>query len=249
MKEQEMAQNNLIFKAIVGSKLYGTSTENSDVDHVGIFIPNKDYVLGLKTCEQVEIKTNSSDSGRRNTKEDSDTTLYSLPKFIKLATENNPNILEIFFVTEPEYCNEYGKKLIESYPYFISKKLVPRFLGYAKAQKLKVLNKNPIGERKKYIEQFGYDVKFASHIIRLLAEALDLLNFGALSFPLTWSTFIREIKEGKHSWEYVLEYANQLEELIKHAEEGTKIPNKPDFDAIENLQMSLLSSWWSSTCQ
>ena len=50
-KEQEMAQRNTIYKAMVGSHLYGTEHKESDKDYVGIFIPDKEYVLGLPTCD------------------------------------------------------------------------------------------------------------------------------------------------------------------------------------------------------
>ena len=64
--EERMAQRNLILRSPAGSNLYGTATPESDRDEVGIFIPDPEYVLGLKVCEQVEHKTNSSASGRRN---------------------------------------------------------------------------------------------------------------------------------------------------------------------------------------
>jgi len=72
MKEQEMAERNLILKAMVGSHLYGTETKDSDKDYVGIFIPNKEYVMGLARCEQVEIRTNPTNSGHRNSKDNTE---------------------------------------------------------------------------------------------------------------------------------------------------------------------------------
>jgi len=246
MKEQQMAQDNLILKCIVGSHLYGTNTPNSDKDYVGVFIPDKEYVLGLQKCEQVDIRTNPADSGRRNGKDDSDTTVYSLPKFIKLAADNNPNIVALFFVDKPHilYCNDYGKRLLEAFPYFISKRVKHKFLGYAHSQRQKILTKNPIGNRKEYIEKYGYDVKFASHLIRLLSEGLNLLVDGKLSFPVDHNRYIRDIKEGKYDMGQVLSKADELESFVEQAYLNTKLPYGPDLKKIEDLQMEMLEEFW-----
>lgn len=247
MKEQVMAEKNLIFKAMVGSELYGTNTEKSDKDYVGIFIPDKEYVLGLKTCEQVDMRTNPSDSGRRNNSGDTDTTLYSLPKFIKLAAENNPNIVELFFVDDKHilFCNEYGQALRDSFKLFISKKAKHRFLGYAESQRHKILSKVPEGGRVEYLEKFGYDVKFASHLIRLLTEGLELLVDGRLSFPITHNRLVRDIKIGLYKKEEVLAKADHFVSLVEEAYLKSPLPYSPDYEQISLLQMDLLEAFWA----
>lgn len=246
MKEQEMAERNLILKVMVGSNLYGTETENSDKDFVGVFIPDKEYVLGLKTCEQVDFRSNPSDSGHRNDKNDTDCTLYSLPKFIKLCAENNPNIVEILFADKKHilFSNKYGDKLLEAAPLFISKKVKHRFLGYAHSQKQKLLFKQAEGGRVEYYEKYGYDVKFASHLIRLLTEGLELLVDGRLSFPITHNRLVRDIKIGKFKMEEVLAKADQFESLIEEAYVRSTLPYGPDVDKISNLQVNLLETFW-----
>lgn len=248
MYEQEMAHKNLILRILVGSHLYGTNTENSDKDYLGIFIPDKDYVMGIKRVEQVEDRTNPSDSERRNTKADVDTVLYSLPKFIHLASGNNPNIVEVFFAPKRNivFCNEYGQKLLDSYYWFISKKLKHTFCGYAYSQKQKLLTKQPIGGRTEYMEKFGYDVKFASHLIRLLTEGLQLLVEEKLTLPLTNNNLVRDIKLGKYPLAHVLSEAERYEQLVESAYVSSKLPNTPDLEQINKLQIELLQSWWDS---
>lgn len=247
-KEQEMALKNTIFKAMVGSNLYGTNHKDSDKDYVGIFIPDKEYVMGLPTCDQVEIRTNPSSSGRRNNKDDVDTVLYSLPKFIKLAYGNNPNIVELFFINESKhivYDSDLGKRLRKAFPLFISKKVKDSFLGYAISQKRKVISRKPIGDRKIYIEKFGYDVKFASHLIRLLEEGIQILVEGELSFPIPNNRYIRDVKLGQHTVESVLAKADHLENLIETAYVNSKLPIKPDYEAISQLQMDMMEDFWA----
>lgn len=304
MLEQEMANKNLILKVLVGSHLYGTSTPESDKDYIGIFVPTKDYVLGLKTCEQVELRTNPTSSGKRNTKEDVDTVLYSLPKFIKLAMGCNPNILEVLFVPKKNIVSitPEGQKLLDNFTLFVSKKVKHTFCGYAHAQKEKILTKKdrldaikhllndvkkfedtpdksltgPVnlngvhgtyktyekgtqygfiisdltklldeyGLRTKQIEEFGYDLKFASHLIRLLNEGIECLVEGKLNFPLSDRSYISDVKAGRYKIEEVLKKADEYESLLGQAYVNSKLPNSPDLDALNKFQITLLEDFW-----
>jgi hypothetical protein len=142
MIEQKMAQDNLILEAQVGSKMYGTNTEDSDTDLMGIFMPNKDYTLGIMKCEQVEIKTNPSSNPQANTKDDIDRVIYSLPKFISMLVKNNPTALELLFARDSiVYDTSISRKLTGCSHLFVSQKAKHTYVGYAFSQKAKVLNK------------------------------------------------------------------------------------------------------------
>jgi predicted nucleotidyltransferase len=246
MYEQEMAEKNCILKLITGAHLYGTNTENSDKDYVGVFIPDKDYVLGLKECERVEQRTNPTSSGKRNTKDDVDIVYYSLPKFIKLAMGANPNIIELLYA--PNKCilykDDFGQGLIDNRDLFVSKKVKHTFLGYAYAQKQKLLTKQPEGGRLEYIEKFGYDVKFASHLIRLLTEGMEFLVEGKVTLPLPNNQYVRDIKIGKHKLEDVLAAAQKYEDLVEQAYVNSKLQATPKIDMINQLQIHMLESYW-----
>ena len=80
-KEAVFANENLILKISAGSYLYGTNTEKSDKDYIGICIPPEDYVIGLYNFEQYKYDTKKSNEHRLNNKDDVDYTIYSLKKF------------------------------------------------------------------------------------------------------------------------------------------------------------------------
>jgi hypothetical protein len=141
MKEQEMALRNTVLRTVTGSHLYGTNTPESDHDEAGIFVPDQDYVIGTKRCEQVEVKSNSSDSGKRNGPEDSDVVLYSLPKFIHLASGCNPNIIELLFSSSYLILSPVGETLVAERHLFLSQLVRKTFVGYAKAQMAKLTTK------------------------------------------------------------------------------------------------------------
>lgn len=114
----------LIFSCIAGSHLYGTNTENSDVDERGVFIPSKEYFLGFAhKVEQFENKTQ-------------DITYYDIRKFLALAIDSNPNIIELLFVppNKINYASNEWHEIINHRELFLSKKARYTFSGYAVSQ-------------------------------------------------------------------------------------------------------------------
>lgn len=119
----------LIYRVVSGSHAYGTSTPESDLDLRGVFLPDQEYVFGfLHHVEQVE---------RKKTKvKDEEETLFEFRKFMHLASQANPNILELLFV--PDDCvveiDAEGKILRRHRHLFLSKKVLYTFTGYAHSQ-------------------------------------------------------------------------------------------------------------------
>jgi predicted nucleotidyltransferase len=138
-----MEQGKLIFRVRTGSHLYGLNRPESDEDFLSVFIPNEEYILGLKRIEEVDNSTKKSSSGQRNTSEDVDDKAYALPNFLHLLLVNNPNILEVLFankentlILEPEF-----KELIDNYDKIVSQRVLHTFTGYAFSQKKKLITK------------------------------------------------------------------------------------------------------------
>lgn len=112
----------LLFKAIVGSQSYGTSTPISDIDYKGVYIQDKNDILGFKYKEQITVTD--------------DEVYYEVRRFIELLRTANPTVLELLY--SPEEC------IIETSPQFqlirdnrdkfLTKKCLKSFGGYAIAQ-------------------------------------------------------------------------------------------------------------------
>lgn len=139
-REGQIALDNSILIIRSGSFLYGLNTPTSDEDYVGIFIPPMEYLFGTKTCEQVDLSVKSKLANGKNSMEAKDITFYSIQKFVKLALDNNPNILETLFVNEENimYINELGERLLQYNKDFVSKRAEMTFFGYVKSQEKKI---------------------------------------------------------------------------------------------------------------
>lgn len=140
MDWQELAEKNLILKLRVGSHLFGTNTPESDLDMVGVFMPDEHLVFGFGRCETVTTNIVAKDEAGRNTSEAIDCTYYEFRKFVQLAVQNNPNILHYMFANKENilFCNELGKDLLNRAQMFPSKEAHHRFVAYADAQRHKM---------------------------------------------------------------------------------------------------------------
>lgn len=140
-KLRQQAEDNKILEIVTGSHLYGTSTPESDEDFVGIFMPPEEYVLGLQSVQEVDLSIIDKDDVNKNTADAVDRKLYEFRKFINLAMKNNPNVIEILFVHEDaiKFRNQVGSALLSIKDAFPSQQCIPRFIGYAHAQKHKMI--------------------------------------------------------------------------------------------------------------
>ena len=118
---------------IFGSHLYGTSTENSDTDYKGVFMPSEEQILLGKIPKSYNQSTGKSDS--KNSSEDIDTEIYSLHYFIKLALEGQTVAIDMIhapnqFILE---SSDIWLDIVRNKRKFYTKNL-NAFVGYARRQ-------------------------------------------------------------------------------------------------------------------
>lgn len=128
-----------------GSRAYGLHTKTSDVDLKGIYIPELKYYTGfLNKFEQAEgtphmeafIQLMNSEEKQAIAQEKVEGTIYELSKFMCLAAESNPNILDVLFCRDQEIraMNVLGEQLRAEAHKFLSRKAKFTFSGYAISQ-------------------------------------------------------------------------------------------------------------------
>lgn len=134
-----------ILLTVAGSRAYGIHTPESDVDVKGVAIPPKDYYLGyLKQFEQADKASHMATYEDLLSPELRDVvkgsklegSVYNLVKFVKLAADANPNILDVLFCRDEEVVlsTPLGKLLRESREMFVSAKAKHTFSGYSASQ-------------------------------------------------------------------------------------------------------------------
>src|SRR5690606_19643354 len=93
-----------------GSHLYNLNTSSSDVDYKGIFLPTLPELLLGNHPNSIVTSTGGDNS--KNTNEDTDVELVSLPRFIKHACDGETYALDMLHCSNPISDSDIWKDLI-----------------------------------------------------------------------------------------------------------------------------------------
>ena len=101
-------------------------------------------------------------------------------------------------------------------------------------------NRNP--KRAVDEKKFGYDLKHASHLLRLINECKELLTTGELIFPRPDADFLLSIRNGSMTYDEVLDYISGFENEIDEISNKSKLPKKPNRKAIDKLCIQIIKT-------
>lgn len=230
-----VVDDDVLLLAEYGSRAYGTATVDSDHDLMGIYLESDYQIYGL-----AEAKTRQTDLGRRSTSADTDVTLHPLRKYVSLAANGNPTVLSLLWSTEDliEYRHAAADLLIDHRELFISRRAVTAHLGYAMSQyKALTGQRTKRTNRPELIERYGYDTKFAAHLLRLLLQGIELVRDHRYTLPMPpeQRLLLKEVRQGKPSLEDVLDRADELTARLRRLEVENDLPERPDMDAVNSL--------------
>jgi hypothetical protein len=114
----------LLFLGITGSHLFGCSTEDSDYDFRGVWLPSDEFCRIHGPHNSLKYNSNTSGS---NTKEDIDVDLWSLQDYIlKYLFKGDTNAIELFFINDNNIL--YNEEIISGCPFTEYLKLGRRYL-------------------------------------------------------------------------------------------------------------------------
>ena len=119
----ERLKGKMIFLTFGGSFAYGTSTPDSDIDIRGCAFNGKADLIGMSCFEQVvEI--------------DTDTTIYSFNKLIRLLLNTNPNTIEMLGCKPEHYMifDPVAHEIIGNRKLFLTRRAANSFGSYANQQ-------------------------------------------------------------------------------------------------------------------
>jgi predicted nucleotidyltransferase len=103
------------------------------------------------------------------------------------------------------------------------------------------------GKRSERCKIYGYDVKFAYHIIRLVSECEQILTEGDLVLDeYGRREQMKAIRNGEWSLEQVEEFFQMKEKHLEELYHKSDLPHKPDEEAIKALLMDCLEHHYGS---
>jgi len=241
--------DNVMYLCISGSVAYGVSTDASDKDIYGFAIPPKemlwkplnqhipgfDKLQGFDQWQQHHIQSTDGN--------EYDFSVYNITKFFHLVSQCNPNMIDCLFV--PRECvihsTAISEKLRESRHMFLHKGAWHKFKGYAYSTIHKMRIKSPAPGSKRAIlhEKYGYDTKFAFHVIRLLNEIEQILTEGDLDLQRDREQ-LKAVRNGQWTENEIYEYFTDKEKLLEEVYMKSELRHSPDIDAIRKLLFECL---------
>ncbi|HET9254096.1 MAG TPA: nucleotidyltransferase domain-containing protein [Pseudonocardiaceae bacterium] len=248
---QWIADQGMMLRVLVGSGVHGMSIDGQDDrDEMGVCVEPPSTVIGSGRFENYAFRTQPE--GVRPGPGDLDLMVYSLRKYAYLASSGNPTVLLPLFVRDEHirYVNDWGRELRGNRSLFISKRAGTRFIGYLNSQRRGLLGFRSGGSRNQgqadIRARYGFDTKFAIHMVRLGFQGVELLRTGEITLPvpepeLSW---LRALRRGEHTKDDALERAEQLVQEITQLMESSWLPDKPDHPAIDSWLESVHRRYW-----
>jgi predicted nucleotidyltransferase len=178
-----------------------------------------------------------------------DSVAYDVRKYVHLLLKGNPNVLSLLWLRENQYIHIHplGQELITNRHLFVSKQAYHSFVGYANGQLKRMEHSKCEGymgeKRKRLVEKYGFDVKNAAHLIRILRMGIEFLREGHLHVFRDDSEMLKDIKRGEWSLEKVKEEAERLFRRAEDAYDKSHLPPSPSSEDAEKLVMWIISKW------
>jgi hypothetical protein len=238
-------ESQLVVAAYVGSISHNTYVPQSDpdaiddVDILGSVLPPASTLIGLDTWEHWTLQF-----------EELDVTIFGLNKLVRLWLKSNPNVLGLLWLRPEHYL--FRSPAFDAFAdirdAFVSKQAHAPFLGYAMAQ-LSDIHKNRYEgymgtKRRELVDRFGYDVKSAAHLIRLLRMGTEYLRDGVLNVYRTDDAEeLRAIKRGEWTLEQVQAHAGDLFALADDLAARSRLPDQPDRARVNQTLVAVTADW------
>ena len=94
----------------------------------------------------------------------------------------------------------------------------------------------------------GYDTKHAMHLIRLLRMGFEIVTTGEVNIWRDDRALLLAVRDGKFSYEELVEWGDELISSIRTASEGSALPKEPNYELINELYGELLEMHYASSC-
>lgn len=247
-----LVKSNSVYITRMGSYVYGASSADSDTDLYAVIVPPAHHILpALNKYIGFGPKPPSFDTWQKADLESTsatplpslDVSAYNIVKYFQLVADANPNMVDSLFVPEKHwvYASNFWFDVYHNRHLFLSKAIFPRYYGYATSNTKKLQDRQATGKRKATIEQYGYDIKAAYHLYRLMSEALEMAETGTLTLEDDHrSQVMRNIRAGEYTLDEFQLGMRVLEDKFKDAETKSTLPDSVDWNELNYLLWTTL---------
>ena len=254
---REAAEACTILRGLAGSTVHGLNVNDGieDRDEMGVCVEPFDAAMSLRDpFEQFIYRSAAEREGRpdaRSTAGDLDLTIYSLRKWTRLALKGNPTILLLLFTRSDQlvHCTPLGSELRALTPAIVSRRVQAPFLGYLRAQQQRLAGER--GQKRIHRPElealYGFDTKYAMHMLRLGFQGVELLTTGQLTLPMREPerSFLLEVRRGKVSERDCFTRAEMLERELEELATSSPLPADPEEGRVEQWMLDAYRRQWN----
>lgn len=240
-----------ILEVVVGSTVHGTAVQDGleDLDLMAVVLEDASTFAGFNATDTWTARTKPN--GVRSEAGDVDWVGYGLRKYLSLALKGNPSILLALFVPN-EHIREMtyqGHALRKLAPSIVSKAAYMPFRGYMRQQHERLLGLR--GQRRvtrpELVDAYGYDTKYAGHVIRLGLQGEELLMTGRISLPMRDADreLTVKVRTGGFTLAEVSEQIIAAERRLDAAFAASPLPERPDTQGVEAWMLDTYLRHWA----
>lgn len=249
--------DNTHYLCVMGSNAYGTNIDSSDLDIYGWVIPPKRIVFPhtANVIQGFGYQGEKFDQWQQHHVEDKeekksyDFAIFNIVKYFQLLMDNNPNVLDSLFI--PYDCilhmSQIGNMVRENRKLFLHKGCFKKYKGYALSQMHKMRSKEPEpgSKRAKIREEFGMDLKYAVHLVRLLTYVEQILLTEDLDMRKD-SEQLKAIRRGEWTEEQVFKWSTEKEIALEKLYLESKLRTEPAEKEIKQLLLNCLEQHYGT---
>ena len=151
---------------------------------------------------------------------------WELERFLTLALNANPTVLEVLFSPLVEHATPLGRELLDLREAFLTTRLHDTCGGYAEQQFAKLTRRADAGKRLNW--------KHAAHCLRLLATGAGAL--AGDGFPVAVGPnrdLLLSVRRGERTLEQIDALRRRWQEGLDAALRSSTLPAEPDRAAVD----------------
>jgi hypothetical protein len=240
----------------VGSTAHGTGIPGGeDNDEMGVVVEAPEQVLGLDDRGFRTVMQRTQPEGSQSGPGDTDRTLHSLRRFVRLAGSGNPSVLMALWAPVLQ-TTELGDELRGLGDAFVGRHVIPRYRGYMQSQALRLLGlrggghgRRGGGGREELIASHGYDTKYAMHAARLGFQCVEMLRTRELQLPIQGepAEWLRAVRRGDVPFDEWWNRCLSLDAELEVMASDERVPPGPDTARIGEWSIAAHLAHWKTT--
>lgn len=220
MDETWLISEHTVLSVVVGSQAYGLATDSSDIDRRGVFVAPTPLFWRL-----VKPPTHLDGPGEEQFS-------WEVERFLGLALDANPTVLECLWSPRVEQVTEIGEELLALRTAVLSRQVHRTFGRYAESQFRRLLSDLRTRGEPRW--------KHVMHLLRLLLSGHHLVRSGE---PLVDVSEYRDrllaVRRGELPWDEIQAWRESLARDMDQALDGSPLPEAPNRARVEEFLVSV----------